>query len=224
VSESCFVIAIDGPSGAGKSTVARRVAERLRYHYLDSGALYRAIALAAIDAGVGASDETGLERLLAAVRVEVDDRGRVLLDGCDVGARIRSQEVGQVASRLSGRERVRAHLIDLQRAVARAPGMVAEGRDMGTVVFPQAALKIFLDADPVERASRRALELESRGQAAELQSVQSEMEERDRRDSSRALAPLRAATDALVIDSTSLTIEEVVAAIVKEAARRASGK
>ena len=222
MAERCFIVAIDGPSGAGKSTVARHVAKSLGYHFLDSGALYRALALAALRAGVGPEDKAGLAGVLGRLRIELGEAGSVLLDGREVAHEIRTESVSQAASKLSSLPEVRAALIGLQRSAARSPGTVAEGRDMGTVVFPDAQLKVFLDADPAERATRRALELRARDPAVDVEEVKAEMVERDRRDRTRAVAPLRAAGDAVVVDSTALTIDEVVDRIVAEATRRAS--
>jgi cytidylate kinase len=224
VSRDCFVVAIDGPSGAGKSTVARRVAERLGLRYLDTGALYRAVGLAALEAGISPTDAGALEPLLARIRIALGEDGRVLLDGRDVAALIRTQEVGEAASKVSSLGAVRAALIDLQRAAACPPGAVAEGRDMGTVVFPDADLKVFLDADVDERARRRALELQGRGHAVAAADVRAEISERDLRDSTRSVAPLRVAPGSLVLDSTALTVDDVVARIVKEAASRRASK
>jgi cytidylate kinase len=216
-----LVIAIDGPSGAGKSTVARRVAQSLGYHFLDSGALYRAVALAALRAGVAPEDKHALARLLGSLSVKLGEGGSVLLGGKDVAGEIRTEKVSQAASKFSSLPEVRAALIGLQRDAARAPGTVAEGRDIGTVVFPDAELKVFLDADPEERATRRALELKARDAAIDVEKVKAEMVERDRRDRTRAVAPLKAASDAVIVDSTRLTIDEVVGRIVAEAASRA---
>jgi cytidylate kinase len=177
-----------------------------------------------LDAGVDPVDEAGLKPLLGRVRIELADDGRVLLGGQDVASRIRTQEVGQAASKLSSLRAVRAALIALQRKAARPPGTVAEGRDMGTVVFPDASLKIFLDADADERARRRAAELSARGENADPARVKAEMGERDRRDRTRSLAPLVAAPDAVVMDSTTLSADEVVARIVAEARRRATSR
>jgi len=216
-----LTIAIDGPSGAGKSTVARHVAERLGLRYLDSGALYRAVALSAIEAGVDASDAAAMEHLLAGLRVSLATDGRrVLVNGRDVTDRLRSEEVSQAASKVSSQPSVRSFLIDVQRAAATAPGVVVEGRDMGTVVFPDANVKVFLDADPDERARRRAAEL---GVDAALPRIRADMAERDRRDRSRPIAPLVAAPDALRIDSTGLTIKQVVEHIVQAVSTAKSG-
>jgi cytidylate kinase len=224
VTETPFIVTIDGPSGAGKSTVARRVAGRLGYRYLDSGALYRALALAVLEANVDVTDAAALDELLGRVEISLGADGRqVLLDGDDVSARIRTEAVSQTASKVSSLPAVRAALIGLQRAAAVAPGTVCEGRDMGTVVFPDAGLKVYLDADLDERARRRWTELEARGDRATLADVKNEMIERDRRDRTRAVAPLGAAADALVVDSTALKVDEVVERVVKEALHRKSG-
>jgi len=219
----CFVIAIDGPAGAGKSTTARRVADALGYAYLDSGALYRAVALAAVEAGVDLDDAAALERLVCGLDIDTGPHGdRLLLAGRDVAGRIRTPEVSQAASKVSAHAGVRTALVALQRASARPPGCVCEGRDMGTVIFPQADLKVFLHADPLERARRRAAELGVGGQ--ERTAVEREMAERDHRDSSREVAPLERAPDAMEIDSTHMGLEEVVDTIVSEARRRAAAK
>jgi cytidylate kinase len=219
----CFVVTIDGPSGAGKSTVARRVAASLGFQYLDSGALYRAVALAAIESNVDLADSVALNALLGGLRIQLGAGGGVFLNGRDVAGLIRTEHVSQAASRVSSLESVRAALIDLQRGAAAPPGSVVEGRDMGTVVFPDAALKIFLDADVDERARRRTVELQGRGQHAVFEDVRAEMAERDLRDRTRALAPLRAAEGAVVLDTTRLTIDQVVETIVGEARRRGAG-
>lgn len=220
MTRDCFVVAIDGPSGAGKSTVAKQVAKRLSFQYLDSGALYRAVALAALEGGVNLDDPVAVGALVRGLDVQLVAGGAVLLDTRDVSGLIRTEAVSQAASKVSSLRAVREALIDLQRHAARAPGCVVEGRDMGTIVFPDAGLKVFLDADVEERALRRTKELQSRGEGAVLAEVLAEMRERDRRDSTRALAPLRAAADAVVLDSTKLAIEEVVARIVAEARKR----
>lgn len=216
-SETPFVIAIDGPSAAGKSTVARMVAGRLGLAYLDSGALYRTVALCALESGAGLDDAGALGRLAAGLRIEMVDNGtRVLCDGRDVTARLREPEVGAAASHVSAVAEVRKVLREVQRAVVSGPGAVAEGRDMGTVIFPDAGLKVFLDAEPGERARRRAAERSE--PPSGLEAVGRELAERDRRDRSREVAPLEAASDAICIDSTALSIEEVVERIIAEAA------
>lgn len=216
-----FILAIDGPAGAGKSTTARAVAAALGFAYLDSGALYRCVALAALDAGVSPDDDPALGRVAAGVSIRQTLDGRFELDGLDVSGRIRTPEVSQAASRSSACPSVRAALVDIQRNAVLAPGTVAEGRDIGTVIFPDADLKIFLDADPAERAKRRELEMEAKAAPAEaIARVRQEMAERDRRDSTRAVAPLAKAPDAIALDTTHLGFEEVVARIVAEVADR----
>jgi cytidylate kinase len=216
-SEDCIVVAVDGPAGAGKSTVARRVAAALGFGYVDSGALYRAAALAALRAGVDLADAEAVASAVAGARIDLlDDSRRVLLAGDDVSADIRTPEVSQIASKISAFAPVRAALVELQRSARRKPGIVADGRDIGTVIFPRAQLKVFLDADPAERARRRTAELVDGGKPAKLADVRREMDERDQRDRSREVAPLRPAPDAVTIDSTSLGIDEVVARIVHE--------
>jgi CMP/dCMP kinase len=209
------VIAIDGPVGAGKSTAARALARVLGYTYLNTGAMYRAVAIAARDAGVTA-DAPGLEArlapLLAAIRIEFSGE-RLLLGGRDVSAQASEPEIGDLASRLSALGAVRARMRELQRAAGERGGVVMEGRDIGTVVFPDAEFKFYLDADVMERARRRHAELLKLGSALSLEEVAAQLRERDARDSGRELAPLRAAPDAVVIDSTGLSLERVVDAM-----------
>jgi cytidylate kinase len=222
--DGCFVVAIDGPAGAGKSTTSRRVAERLNLGYLDTGAIYRSVALAALERGIDVGDGRAVAQLALELDVSFTDGGtRVWCDGNDVSKEIREPRVGQAASQVSANPEVRSALASLQRGAARAPGIVAEGRDMGTVIFPDAGLKVFLSADAAERARRRTAELADRGTPAEPDAVLKEIGERDARDSSRSVAPLAAAPDALRIDSTQMTIEGVVDRIVNEAERRRSG-
>lgn len=216
-----FVLAIDGPAGAGKSTTARAVSAALGFAYLDSGALYRCVALAALEAGVSPDDDAALGELARRVSIRQTPDGRFELDGRDVSVAIRTPEVSQAASRSSACPSVRRALVDIQRGAVLAPGTVAEGRDIGTVIFPDADLKIFLDADPGERAKRRALEMQARSAPPEaIARVGQEMAERDRRDSTRAVAPLAKAPDALAIDTTHLGFDEVVARIVAEVDER----
>ncbi len=208
------VIAIDGPSGSGKGSLALMVARALGYQVLDSGALYRLLALAAIDTGIAPTDEAALAA--AAVHLPVrfaagkpGEPARVLLDGRDVSDRIRDEDVGQMASRVSGHKAVRDALLGLQHAFAQPPGLVADGRDMGTVVFPSARVKIFLDASVEERARRREKQLLDQGLSANLPRLVEDLRARDDRDRNRPVAPLRPAPDAVVIDSTHLSREEV---------------
>ena len=217
-SEPILVVTIDGPGGSGKGTVGRRVANRLGWHLLDSGALYRLVALAGLDAGLASDDELGHARLALNLDVQFtsDSTGNeaVLLAGKDVTARLRTEEAGMAASRVAAMPSVRTALLDRQRAFARPPGLVADGRDMGTVVFPDAGLKIYLTASAEERARRRHNQLKEKGLDVSLADLSQEIRERDHRDSSRAVAPLRPAEDAVVIDSTGLAVEGVVDAIL----------
>jgi cytidylate kinase len=212
------VIAIDGPSGSGKGTVARRVAERLHWHLLDSGALYRLVALAGAGRGLDPADETGHAAVAQSldVRFEVDDSGgeRVRLEGRDVTRELRAETTGNMASVVATMPGVRAALLERQRAFAVPPGLVADGRDMGTVVFPAAPLKVFLTASAEERARRRHKQLKEKGLAANLPRLSQEILERDRRDAARTAAPLKPAVDAVVIDSTGVPVEDVVGRIL----------
>jgi cytidylate kinase len=216
------VVAIDGPAGAGKSTVTKLVAERLGYLLVDTGALYRTIALAAQLRKISWDDSPRLEALAdelvqsqAVAMVRADEgRMRVLLEGTDVSDRIRTQDIGQGASKVSALPGVRAALLDMQRNAGKEGGVVLEGRDIGTVVFPLAEAKFYLTASVEVRAGRRHAELRAKGQTPDLEEVREEVIERDHRDSTRPVAPLRQAEDAVVVDSSSLTIAEVVELIV----------
>lgn len=204
------VIAIDGPTASGKGTVAQRVARALGWHYLDSGSLYRLAALGALRGMAGpAADEAAIAAFAARLPV-VFDGDRILLDRADVTDAIREEPVGNAASRIAVMPAVRAALVDRQRAFRRAPGLVADGRDMGTVIFPDAALKVFLTASAQARAERRYKQLIEKGFSANLPGLLRDLEERDRRDASRAIAPLVPAQDAQVVDSTALGIDETV--------------
>lgn len=203
------VIAIDGPAASGKGTVAQRVSVALGFHYLDSGALYRLVALAAERAGVPADEPAALTALAATLDAGFRD-GEALLGAEPVSAAIRREAISRAASRVAAVPGVRQALLARQRAFRRAPGLVAEGRDMGTVVFPDAGLKIYLTASAEARADRRHKQLMEKGLSATIEDLLRDIRERDARDSARAAAPLRQAPDAIAIDTTELRIEEVV--------------
>jgi len=214
------VITIDGPSGSGKGTISRMLANRLGWHFLDSGALYRLVALAAIRHGIQFDDIEGLQTLAAHLDVQfaTDDEARetaVLLEGEEVTNEIRSEECGNNASKVASLQVVRDALLERQRAFKQPPGLVADGRDMGTVVFPCAELKIFLTASAEERASRRYKQLKEKNLDANIDSLLDELSLRDERDRSRAVSPLKPAEDAIEIDSSHMGIEEVLDAIHK---------
>lgn len=203
------VITLDGPAASGKGTVAELVARELGFHYLDSGALYRIATLAALKAGVDPADSEGLTAVAEKLS-PVFENGRILLEGEDVTLAIRSEEVSRTTSKVAVVPGVRRALFDLQRRAARAPGLVADGRDMGTVVFPEAPLKVFLTASARVRAERRYKQLTARGETADLDLLTKDLEERDRRDRERAEAPLKPAADARLLDTTEMGIEEAV--------------
>ena len=212
-----MIIAIDGPSGAGKSTLAKRLAKELGFIYVDTGAMYRALALKVLREGVDLADDASMARLIGSTTIDlrqVEGALQVLLDGADVAAEIRTPQVSQMASKASALGAVRARLLELQRDMARRGSIVAEGRDIGTVVFPQAEVKIFLQASAAERARRRFAELQGAGQSVDLTETLREIEERDKRDSERDLAPLLQADDALMIDSSSLDADQVTARVL----------
>jgi len=219
-----LVVTIDGPAGAGKSTVARRLARALGYRLLDTGAIYRAVALAAQRRGVSWSDGPALAPVAAALPIEfafVGDVNRVSLDGEDISEAIRTQEISSGASQVSAHPEVRAALLELQRRLGAGGGVVVEGRDTGTVVFPAAEAKFFLTATDRERARRRTEELAAKGQEVDLGTVLAETRERDARDAGRDVAPMRPADDGVIVDSTGKTLEQVVAEIEAEVRRRA---
>jgi len=218
-----LVVAIDGPSGAGKSTAGRALARRLGYVFIDTGAMYRALAWKALDAGVDVDSESELADLAREMAFEFVGESRVRLDGIDVTDQIRSREVSVAASQVSRHPAVRRALVERQRELGREGGVVLDGRDIGTAVFPDADLKFFVDADPRRRAARRHAELRARGVAADLEAIEEDTVERDRADRTRADSPLVRAPDALVLDTTELTPEQVVERMATEAgARRAS--
>ncbi|MDA0145057.1 (d)CMP kinase [Vibrio toranzoniae] len=207
------VITVDGPSGAGKGTLCMLLADKLGFHLLDSGAIYRVLALAAIHHGVDTESEEALVPLATHLDVQFIAEGdlvKVILEGEDVSGELRKEETGMAASKVAALPRVREALLRRQRAFSSVPGLVADGRDMGTVVFPEAEAKIFLDASAEERASRRLKQLQQKGLDVKFDDLLSEIQERDDRDRNRPVAPLRPAEDALVLDSTSMNIEQVV--------------
>jgi CMP/dCMP kinase len=221
------VLTIDGPSGSGKGTISRRVAARLGWELLDSGALYRLVAVGAqrdrLDPADVAAHAVLAHRMAVRFGAHPDGSERIELDGADVTAQVRSEEAGNGASRVAAWEPVRSALLQRQRDFARPPGLVADGRDMGTVVFPSAALKIFLTASADERALRRHNQLKDKGSGVSLAALSREIAERDERDTRRALAPLRRADDALVVDSTALDIDQVVGRVLELARERGLG-
>ena len=207
------VIAVDGPAASGKGTIAAAVARALGFHYLDSGSLYRLVALKALRTGIGFDDESALARLAGGLDVRFAD-GTLLLDGADATAAIRREDVSAGASRVAVHGAVRSALIDRQRAFRRPPGLVADGRDMGTVVFPDAGIKVFVTASAEERARRRHKQLIAKGISITMEGLLRDIRERDARDTGRAAAPLKPAADAVLLDTTDLTIEAAVARVL----------
>lgn len=225
MAEKRVIVAIDGPAGAGKSSLARRVASRLGFVYINSGAMYRAVALWALRLNVALTDMHRLEQLAREAKIELTKDDRVLLNDEDVTDAIRDPHVSDAASKVSAIPTVRRALLSLQRGMAQQNSVVMEGRDIGSVVFPDAQVKIFLDAHPTERARRRALQLQSEGEAADFDAVAGALRRRDERDRMRREAPLIQAPDAELVDTTGLSledVEEIVLRIVR--ARTSNGK
>ncbi len=218
-----MIVAIDGPSGAGKSTLAKGIAKELGFTYLDTGAMYRALALKVLRERLDSADENKVGALVATTNIDLvehDGKVEVLLDGVNVSGQIRTPEVSQMASKVSALKVVRQRLLELQRRVAEHGSVVAEGRDIGTVVFPRADVKVYIDASVEERARRRFKELQLAGREVTLTETLREIEERDKRDSERDLAPLRKAEDALAIDSSSLSADAVRERVMIEIQRK----
>ncbi len=219
------VLAVDGPSGSGKGTVCRMLSTRLGWHLLDSGALYRLTAVAGSRARLDADDRAGHAalaiRMAVVFAVTAQGDERIMLDGQEVTGLVRAEQTGQGASRVAAWSEVRAALLARQRSFAEPPGLVADGRDMGTVVFPAAPLKIFLTATPDERARRRYNQLKDKGSAVSLATLSRKIAERDLRDSTRSVAPLRPASDAFVIDSTGVAVEAIIERVIELGRARA---
>ncbi|HUE29536.1 MAG TPA: (d)CMP kinase [Verrucomicrobiae bacterium] len=208
---SRHVVAVDGPAGAGKSSASRALARRLGFGYVDTGAMYRAVGVLAAERGIDPDDAAALGRLVAGLDFELARDGeRLLVGGRDLSAAIRRPDAGELASRVSTHAAVRERLVALQRALGAGGGVVMEGRDIGTVVFPDAPVKLYLTADPATRAARRAAELRARAERVDQAALARELAERDRRDAARVHSPLRPAADAVVLDTTALSLEEVV--------------
>ena len=215
------VIAIDGPSASGKGTVAQIVAEKLGYHYLDSGALYRIVALAAFEQFIDWQAEEDIAKLVSQLSIKFE-HGEIFLNDVDVSEKIRNEQMGQGASKVAAHPLVRLALVDLQHSFRKAPGLVADGRDMATVIFPDAKTKIFLSASAEVRAERRYKQLINKGLEADYKAILNDLQDRDARDSQRIVAPLQQAPDAILLETSNLSIEQAVNAALQ--AVSASGK
>jgi len=232
MAEKKAVVTIDGPSGAGKSTISRELAARLHYTYLDTGAMYRAVGFKVREAGLKLDDEEGraaLPGLMDKIEINLapaaaaNEETRVFVNGQEVSAVIRTAEMGMVASRVSAEGVVREKLTEMQRRLGARGGVVAEGRDTGTVVFPQAEHKFYLDASPAERARRRQRQLKGKGQEVEYEELLAQITKRDHDDAARSLAPLKPAEDAVIVDTSAMTIEEVVSCLLAKIRAGAAG-
>lgn len=211
------IITIDGPAGAGKSTVSKMLAKRIGYIYLDTGALYRTLAYKVLKNNIAVDDVAALQRMCAEVAItlnNVDGQMKVYLDGEDVADKIRTEEIGLIASKISSLSFVRQRLLQLQREAGACGGIIAEGRDMGSIVFPDADYKFYLDANIKERINRRHKELLGKGNSSDVQLIQKDMQTRDRQDSMREIAPLKPVASSIIIDSTNLSLTEVVDKII----------
>lgn len=215
-----LIITIDGPAGAGKSTLARALAKELGYKYLDTGAMYRAVAFLAMRKGIAPQDVQGLSELIHTVQLEVDDEGRIKVNGQDLTENLRDEKIGMMASLISQKREVREALWVIQRQIGEKGGIVAEGRDTGTVVFPHADVKFYLDASPEERARRRFFDLLKRGKNVSFEEVFEDVKRRDHQDANRSLAPLRIPEGAFYIDSTELSISEVLDLMLEKVRER----
>jgi cytidylate kinase len=218
-----MIVTLDGPAGAGKSSAARALAQRLGFEFLDTGAMYRAVTLAALRAGIELRDQQALANLLNNFQLELPP-GRVLLNGEVVTDAIRAAAVTKASGLIADSPVVRRHLVKLQQAIARGRDFVCEGRDQGTIVFPDAVCKFFLQADPSERARRRQRDMAGRGEIISFEEVLRAQEERDRRDTARDIAPMVPAADAVILDSTNLSLQQVVERMEQEVRRRLEGK
>ena len=221
-----FNIAIDGPAGAGKSTIAKAVAARLGFVYVDTGAMYRTIAVYLLQENIDCEDEQALNKALREIDIRMayeDGRQQMILNGRNVTDLLRTEEVSHMASVSSAKPQVRARLTDLQQEIAKRENVIMDGRDIGTVILPNAQLKIFLTASPHARAMRRYLEMKEKGVEVDLETIEADMKERDERDTSRAAAPLMQAPDAILVDTSDMSIEEVSDTIAQLAQERMKG-
>ena len=208
-----MIVTIDGPAGSGKSTVARLLADRLQVRFLDTGAMYRAVALAVLQSDVSESDRDAVGKLVTGIQIEFDDH-RLLLNGCDVSRQIRTPEVTAISSIIASNPLVRSRMVELQRGIGRAGSLVTEGRDQGTVVFPQAEYKFFLTASLDARAWRRHQELAAKGSTLQLTVVKDQLRQRDERDENREHAPMKPAENAIIVDTSEKTIAQVVSLLL----------